>query len=167
MKSIIPFILTAFISCNSINKKIEADQNTYNKQPDTLTTQANSRQKIQYKGKSLTYIQDLLDSSNSQKGKVYVEFIDKDSLFKCLYIFDGKEVKYFVGDSVITNFIHTEETDPNFGMRFDSRTKYHLEFFMVGHNGIGASDPINVEFISLKNNFGTHFILNLEENNNC
>ena len=150
MKSIIPFILIALVSCNSSDKKIEAGQNTYTNQPDTLPNQANSRQNIQYKGKSLTYIQDLLDSSNFLKGKVYVEFIDRDSLFKSLYIFDGKEVKYFVGDSVITNFIHTEETAPNFGMRFEFRTKYHLDFFMAGHNGNGASDPINVDISSEK-----------------
>jgi len=112
-----------------------------------------SKNKILYKNKELTFIQNILDSSNSIKGKIYVEVI-KDSIFKRLYIFDGTKLKYFVGDGISTNTIDTEKFVENyFGLAFSRRDKHSIIIEIVNIKGEPSSDAWQIEYIRTENRF--------------
>ena len=134
-------LLLALTHCKNDNDKIQLSQNT-------------SFNKIKYNGKELTFIQDILDSSNTTKAKVYVQFIAGDSIFKRLYIFDGKELKYFAGDGLITNFIDTTNAITDYyGIKFTDRGKYFVEFVISDKDGKSASDNWRIEYITSKRKF--------------
>lgn len=139
-------------NCGNVSEKKSQTRNESNNLIDN-----HSNHKLQYNGKSLTFIQSIFDSLEIERGKVYVEYIGNDSIFLSLYIFYNEDLKYFVGDSLITNYIHTEKTAQNYGMRFEIRNKNHLQFFMVGKDGNGASDPIIVEYIKSEKQFWDPF----------
>lgn len=100
-----------------------------------------STKKITYKNKELTYVLDLQDSSNHIQGEVYVELVN-DSSFIRLYIFNGKDLKYFVGDYIFTNKIDTTEygNPHNSLWQFDLRWKHTITIFC------GGSDPLTINY---------------------
>lgn len=120
-------------------------------------TQTISNEKIQYDNKELTFVQDLLDSTNLIKGKVYVEFIN-DSVFKRLYIFEGKDLKYFVGDGKLTNFIDTVGAIKDYyGLRFIEQSKYSIGIEITDKKGNGCSDPWSIKYIEDRKVFDNPF----------
>ncbi len=116
--------------------------------------QVSSGDNISYEGKELTFIQDILDTSNATRGKVYVELIAGDSIFKRLYIFDGTALKYFAGDGLLTNLSDTTKAVDNyFGIKFIARDKYFIDIEIADKAGHGASDTWRIEYIIAKKRF--------------
>jgi len=112
-----------------------------------------SKNKILYNNKELTFVQNMRDSANSIKGKVYVEFI-KDSIFKRLYIFDGAKLKYFIGDGVSTNLIDTERFVPEYyGLKIENRNQYSIVLGIVNPKGQPWSDAWQIVYSETKKRF--------------
>jgi hypothetical protein len=121
--------------------------NNNEKKDINKATQTISNEKIHYENKELTFVQDLLDSTNSIKGKVYVEFIN-DSVFKRMYIFDDKDLKYFVGDGKLTNLLDTVGAiEDYYGFRFIKQSKYSIGIEITDRKGNGCSDPWSIKYI--------------------
>lgn len=133
-------ILLTFTQCKSVNEKSQS--------------QINSNNKISYGNKELTFVQDILDTTNTTKGKVYVELIAGDSIFKRLYIFDGPDLKYFAGDGLLTNLIDTTKAVTDYyGIKFIARGKHFIEIEIADKDGHGTSDSWRIEYIAPKKKF--------------
>jgi hypothetical protein len=92
-----------------------------------------SNKKIHFYNRELTFVQDLLDSSDHVKGKLYVQLFNDSSFFK-LYVLDGEKVKYFIGDSIYTNRIDTMSygNDRSLPFQFGVRYKNHFSVYLPG-----------------------------------
>ena len=125
------------------NRRRELEKIGYNYSHKILSTE-----KLRYDNKELTFIQDLLDSSNQVKGKLYVELLN-DSAFKRLYILNGKELKYFIGDNIFTNTIDTlKYGNPNIAsLYFSLRYKYYFTVYFPG------ADPFTIKYIDSRKRF--------------
>jgi hypothetical protein len=112
-----------------------------------------SKNKIRYNNKELTFVQIMLDSANSIKGKVYVELIN-GSIFKRLYILDGTKLTYFVGDGVSTNFIDTERFVPEyFGLKIENRNQHSIVLGIVNPKGQPWSDAWQIVYSETEKRF--------------
>lgn len=145
-KDSIPSNTNSFVDSDKIkleNRRRELEKIGYN-----YSNKIVSREKITFDGKELTYIQDLLDSSDQVKGKLYVELLN-DSSFARLYILDGKELKYFIGDNIITNKLDTTtySNDRNLPFQFELRWKHEFTVFFAG------SDPLTINHYDKKRKF--------------
>lgn len=131
--------------------------NNNEKKTLSIPSQTVINEKIHYDNRELTFVQDLLDSTNLIKGKVYVEFIN-DSVFKRLYIFEGKELKYFVGDGKLTNFIDTVDAIENYyGFRFIEQSKNSIGIEITDKKGNGCSDSWSIKYIEERKVFDNPF----------
>lgn len=108
---------------------------------------------IEYKATRLTYIQDLIDSTNSISGKVYVQLLN-DSIFKKLYVFSDDNLKYYVGDGLFTNQVDTTNYNTNtYGFKFTLRYKSYVEIECVDNRGNGVSDSWTIKYIDKDRTF--------------
>ena len=127
----------------SNQRRAELEKKGYNYSPIIV-----SKHKINYKSSQLTYIQDLVDSTESIRGKVYVQLLN-DSLFTKLFVLENDSLKYYVGDGVLTNGIDTTKynTTNFFGLEFIVRCKTYVVIEMVDKTGKGISDSWTIQFL--------------------
>jgi len=132
--------------------KMKMRRKEFEKKGYDYSPKINSKTKIIYENKELTFIRDLLDSANNIKGSVYVELIN-DSLFKNLYILNGDDLKYFVGNNILTNKIDTTQYGgKNLGLRFELRCDHYLTITIKNEFG-GYSDGWTIKYIEKKKRF--------------
>jgi hypothetical protein len=124
-------------------RRTELEKKGYNYSPLIV-----SKTKITYKSSQLTYIQDLVDSTESTTGKVYVQLLN-DSIFTKLFVFDNDSLKYYVGEGVLTNGIDTTGYNSTnfFGFEFTVRCKNYIVIEMVDSTGKGISDSWTIQFL--------------------
>jgi hypothetical protein len=125
------------------NRSKELEKIGYN-----YSTKIVSGGKISFDDRELTYVQDLLDSSDHVRGKLYVELLN-DSSFKRLYVLDGKEIKFLIGGNVMTNRIDSMfyDNSKNIPFQFDVRCKHYFVVYF------GASDPMGIHYFDKHKEF--------------
>jgi hypothetical protein len=107
-----------------------------------------SKEHINFEGQELTFVQAMVDSAGKERGKVFVRLIT-DSTFSKLYILDGNELKYFIGDHIMTNRIDTLRYSDSHStpFQFSLRWKHYITVFM------GGSDPLSIYYFDKKGIF--------------
>ncbi len=115
---------------------------------DNYSNKIQSRETMLFDDKELTFVQDLFDSTNQLRGKLYIQLLT-DSSFSRLFVLDGNELKYFIGDNIYTNKIDTlKYGNPNSdALYFSSRTRNSFTVYFPG------SDPQTIQFIDSKKRF--------------
>lgn len=107
-----------------------------------------SKEQINFEGQELTFVQAMVDSAGKERGKVFVKLIT-DSTFSKLYILDGNELKYFIGNHIITNRVDTLRYSDSHStpFQFSLRWKHYITVFM------GGSDPLSIYYFDKKGIF--------------